>query len=149
MQPHVVTGGGMALDLPASAFASALCSLEERHFQEVAPAQVNWSRDTQARYLPSFQERNGRRCCSPGPCGPLILGENLLQFLDTSHSYRQTRGASRSLQPAACLQRAERPQLISHLPQGPSMRPGGSYRAAPCWEPQTRPWPLLHGCFVM
>lgn len=113
----------MALDMPASAFPSALFSPEERYFQEVAPAWVDHSPDTQAGHLLSFQERSGRRCHSPGPCVPLTLGANLLQFIGTSHSYRQMHSASQSLQPAACLQRAERPQLISHLPQGPGTQP--------------------------
>ena len=143
MWPPIAPGDGMALDIPASAFPSALFSPEDRHFQEVAPAQLNHSPEAQAGHLPSFQERDGRRCCSPGPCILLTLGANLLQFLGTSHSYQQTHGASRSLQPTACLQRAERPQLISHLPQGPGAYPGSSRRAAAMLgAPHPAPAPL-------
>lgn len=148
MWPRVAPSDGMALDMPASVFASALSSLEERDFQEVAPAQLNHSPDAQAGHLLSFQECDGRRCCSPSPCVPLTLGANLLQFLGTSHSYQQAHGTSRSLQPAGCLQRAERPQLISHLPQGPGAHPGSSRRAtAVLGPPHPAPAPL--GCFVL
>lgn len=143
MWPRIAPSDGMALDMPASAFPSALFSPEERDFQEIAPAQWNHSPDTQARHLLSFQECDGRRCCSPSPCVPLTLGENLLQFLGTSHSYQQTHGTSQSLQPAGCLQRAERPQLISHLPQGQAHTQAAPAERLLCWDPHTQLRPLL------
>jgi len=103
----------------------------------------------QAGHLSSFQECDSRRCCSPCPCIPLTLGANPLQFLGRSQSYRQTHGTSQISQPAACLQRAERPQLISHLPQGPGAHPNGSRRvAALLGAPHMGPAPLAR-LFVM
>lgn len=107
-----------------ASFSVPLCP-EERHFQKVAPAQVNQSSGV-SRVSPVLPGTGRQKVLQPQPLVPLMLGANPLQFLGTSHSYWQTHGTSQSLQPAACLQRAERPQLISHLPQ----EPGGSHRAA-------------------
>lgn len=129
-------GDGMALDIPASTFPSALFSLLEKHFQEVAPAWMNPSPDTQRGHLPPFQQCDDRRCCSPGPCVLLMLAANTLQCLGTSPSHPQTHGASGSLQPACrALRRDLSSSHVYHMGHQSGCcdgRAGPSHDVEPC-----------------
>lgn len=64
---------------------------------------------------------------APGPCIPLMLEANPLQFLGRSHSCWQTRGASRSLQPVC---KGLRDLSSSHIYHRGQVYPGGFHRAA-------------------
>lgn len=118
-----------ALQVREEAFPRSVCSPCE--------SQLWWG----AGHLPSFQERNSRKCCSLTP-GPSDTGTKFTAV--SGYKSVLPADAKHFSELAGCLQRAGRRQLASCSPQGPGSHPGSCCRVLLCWEPSTRPRSWLH-----